>query len=115
MKIASGIAACAVAYVCAYFVLLNPNMFCFCSAGCAGTPYERVSQFRAGGEAVRKIFVPLTWVDQRIRPTYWSGVKLFDGTSVRNDDPRASGLVQGGGFSGVYPSESIPDPAPAAK
>jgi hypothetical protein len=110
MKIASGIAVCAVAYACAYFLLLNPNTYWFCSLGCAGSPYCRAAEFRAGGETAKKLFAPLTWVDQRVRPTYWSGVKLFDGTSVRGDDPRASGLAPGGGFSGALPSESFPSP-----
>jgi hypothetical protein len=115
MKIASGIAACALAYVCAYLLLLMPDTFWFCSLGCTGTPYRRVAEFRAGGETLKKIFAPLTWVDRTLRPTYWSGIKLFDGTSVRTGDPRAWGLVPGGGFSGAPPSESFPDPAPAVK
>jgi hypothetical protein len=106
MKIAIAAAICVLTYVGAYVALLQTDCFWFCSLGYSGSPYQRVAEFRIGGERAKTIFGPLLWVDQTIRPTYWAGVRLFDGRSVSGNDPRASGLVQGAGFSGAPPSET---------
>jgi|HubBroStandDraft_4_1064222.scaffolds.fasta_scaffold130713_2 hypothetical protein len=106
MKLIAGATVGAALYVSAYLLLSTPDTFRFCSLGYAGTPYSRVAEFRVGGETAKQLFAPLTWIDQAIRPNYWAGTELFDGTSVPSGDPRASGIVPGGGFSGSMPSES---------
>jgi|ERR1700722_15732687 hypothetical protein len=106
MKIFAGMLVVALSYVGAYFLLSKPDAGYFCALGCAGSPYTRVAEFRVGGETARRLFAPLTWADHELRPVYWDGVELFDGTSVASGDPRASGIVPGGGFSGSMPSAS---------
>ncbi len=106
MKIFTGIAVVALSYVGAYLLLSKPDVGYFCGFACAGSPYSRVAEFRLGGETAKQLFAPLTWADHELRPVYWEGVELFDGTSVASGDPRASGLEPGGGFSGSMPSEA---------
>jgi hypothetical protein len=108
MKLAIGATICAISYAGAYLALLQPEAYWFCSLGSLGSPYQREPAFRVGGDQAKTIFSPLLWLDQIIRPTYWSGVKLFDGRSVLGDDPSASGLSQGGGFSGQPPAFNEP-------
>jgi hypothetical protein len=105
MKIASRALVCVIVYVGAYLSLLTPDTYWFCSLGCSGLPYQRKPLFRVGGEQAKTVFSPLLRLDQIIRPTYWSGVKLFDGRLVSGDDPSASGLAPGGGFSGSIPNQ----------
>jgi hypothetical protein len=110
MRFAVGALVCAAIYVGAYLALLKPDTYWFCSLGSAGSPYQREPMFLIGGDRAKTVFSLLLWLDHSVRPTYWSGVRLFDGTSVASSDLRASGLVQGGGFSGPIPSESSEPP-----
>ncbi len=106
MKIVWGMLVVALSYVGAYLLLSKPDAGYFCGLGCVGNPYTRTAEFRLGGETAKQLFAPLTWVDHELRPVYWQGVELSDGTSVASSDPRASGLVRGGGFSGSMPTDA---------
>ncbi len=63
-----------VLYVVSYGVLLDP--VCFVSSplqlsGPATTVFMRDPQYRLKDPLVNKIFKPMVWIDQKVRPNYW--------------------------------------------
>ena len=86
MKSVATVLVCASIYLCAYFALLEPQQLWELACFTINEPYRRVPEFRVGGEHAKTFFAPLLWLDRKARPTYWSGIKLFDGRSVSPEE-----------------------------
>jgi hypothetical protein len=65
VAVAGLLALLGLAYVGSYIVLLSPM-----PSPWEGEPND--AAYRAGGNAAETVFVPLEWIDRRVRPGYWA-------------------------------------------
>jgi hypothetical protein len=98
------VASALVVYVIAYFALLKPEESWFLACFSLQQPYQRMPEFRVGGERAKTFFSPLLWSDQRARPNYWSGV-LLDGRRMSVEEANRIEDAQVRAFIGATSSE----------
>jgi hypothetical protein len=70
------VAVATAAYLASYLTLLRPERF---GIGGHGRFCEwRTPAYRWGGETSERLFAPVQWADQKLRPKYWCKVSEFD-------------------------------------
>ncbi len=107
-RISASVISVLVVYVGSYAVLLKPDTFYFTiqrSTFTPSMPFGRVPECRTGGTGAKRLFQPIVWLDQWLRPGYCSGEEPIGAMSgaeavQKTNQTKTSG---GFGFSGSYP------------
>jgi hypothetical protein len=59
-------------YLLSYLALIQPKQDGASAIGSLGWLfYKRAPSYRLGGQFSKKLFLPLQWLDEELRPSYW--------------------------------------------